>query len=56
MTDTQKLEALKELLFSVIHSLDMTQYVIDEPSEATKVVSQADDYHQQMMNILYPHD
>ena len=56
MTDSEKLEALKELLFIVIHSLEMTEYYIEDPSVATKVVSQADDYHQQMMNILYPHD
>ena len=54
MTDAQKIEALTELLSNVIHSLEMTQYEIDDVSEAANVVREADNYHQQMLNILYP--
>jgi hypothetical protein len=54
MTDAQKVEALSELLDNVIHSLEMTKYEIEDVSEAANVVRDADHYHQQMLNILYP--
>ena len=54
MTDADKVEALTELLSNVIHSLEMTKYEIDDVSEAANVVRDADNYHQQMLNILYP--
>ena len=54
MTDTDKIAALTELLGNVIHSLEMTQYEIEDVSEAANVVREADNYHQQMLNILYP--
>lgn len=54
MTDAQKVEALSELLSNVIHSLEMTKYEIEDVSEAANVVRDADHYHQQMLNILYP--
>ena len=53
MTDTQKIEALSELLSNVIHSLEMTKYEIDDVSEAANVVRDADHYHQQMLDILH---
>lgn len=53
MTDTQKVEALTELLSNVIHSLEMTRFEIEDVSEAANVVRDADHYHQQMLNILY---
>jgi hypothetical protein len=53
MTDTQKIEALTELLSNVIHSLEMTKYEIDDVSEAANVVREADKYHQQMIDILH---
>lgn len=53
MTDTQKIDALTYLLSDVIHSLEMTQYEIDDVSEAANVVREADKYHQQMLNILH---
>jgi hypothetical protein len=56
MTDTQKIEALSDLLSNVIHSLEMTQYEIDDVSEAANVIRDADHYHQQMLDILHSGD
>lgn len=56
MTDAQKIEALSDLLSNVIHSLEMTQYEIDDVSEAANVVREADHYHQQMLDILHSED
>ena len=54
MTDADKIDALTDLLSNVIHSLEMTKYEIGDVSEAANVVREADKYHQQMLNILYP--
>ena len=56
MTDAQKIEALTELLSNVIHSLEMTQYEIEDVSEAANVIREADNYHQQMLDILHSED
>ena len=53
MTDTQKIEALSDLLSNVINSLEMTKYEIEDVSEAANVVREADHYHQQMLDILH---
>ena len=53
MTDAQKIEALTDLLSNVIHSLEMTKYEIEDVSEASNVVRDADNYHQQMLDILH---
>ena len=54
MTDSQKVEALTDLLDTVIGALGMTQYYIEDVSEAANVVREANKFHQQMLNILYP--
>ena len=54
MTDEQKVDALTDLLSNVIHSLEMTQYEIEDVTEAANVIREADNYHQQMLDILYP--
>ena len=54
MTETQKIEALTDLLDNIIHSLSMKQYEIEDATEAHKCEVEADHYHQQMLNILYP--
>ena len=54
MTDADKIDALTDLLSNVIHSLEMTKYEIDDVTEAANVVREADKYHQQMLDILYP--
>ena len=56
MTDAQKIEALTDLLSNVIHSLEMTQYDIEDMSEAANVIREADHYHQQMLDILHSED
>ena len=56
MNDAQKIEALTDLLSNVIHSLEMTQYDIEDMSEAANVIREADHYHQQMLDILHSED
>ena len=53
MTEAQKIEALTDLLSNVIHSLEMTKYEIEDVSEAANVAREADNYHQQMLNIIH---
>jgi hypothetical protein len=53
MTDSQKVEALQDLLGNVIHSLEMTQYNIDDADESYKVVLLADSYFDQMLKVLH---
>ena len=48
-----KIEMLQTLLGDVIHSLEMTQYEIDDPSESYIVVRLADHYHAKMLEILH---
>ncbi len=53
MAKKQQVEALTELLKDVIHALEMTQYEIDDAHESHYVVQQADQFHQQMLNIIH---
>lgn len=53
MTPEQKIEALTDLLFIVIHSLEMTQYDIENPELSYAAVQKADEYHDQMLKILH---
>lgn len=53
MTDAQKIDALTELLSTVIHTLELKQYEIDDPTESHKCETEADEYYQQMMDILH---
>ena len=53
MTDEEKVYALTELLGEVMHSLEMTKFQIEDNDEAQNVIRQADNYHQQMCDILY---
>jgi len=56
MAKKQQVEALTELLKDVIHALEMTQYEIDDAHESHYVVQQADQFHQQMLNIIHSND
>ena len=56
LTNEQKIDALTELLGEVMHSLNMKQYVIEDPTESHKCETQADDYHQKMCDILHSED
>jgi len=52
MTDEEKVYALTDLLTDVMHTLDLKQYEIEDPSESHKCGVEADDYHQKMCDIL----
>jgi len=54
MTDSQKVEQLTELLNDVMHTLNMKQYCIDDATESHQCEVEADEFHQKMLNILYP--
>ncbi len=51
--ETQKIEALTDLLSTVIHTLELTKYDIEDISEAADVARKADQYYQQMIDILH---
>ena len=53
MTNEQKIDALTDLLTDVMHTLELKQYLIEDPTESYKCETEADEYHQQMINILY---
>jgi hypothetical protein len=53
MTDAQKVDALTDLLSSVIHRLDMKQYEIEDAHESHQCEVEANNYHQKMMDILH---
>jgi hypothetical protein len=53
MTDTQKIEALTELLGDVIHTLEMKQYDIENAQLSYECVTDADKFHQKMIDILH---
>jgi division protein CdvB (Snf7/Vps24/ESCRT-III family) len=53
MTDAQKIEALTDLLSTVINTLELTKYDIEDVTESHNVVVKADAYHQQMIDILH---
>jgi hypothetical protein len=53
MTDTDKLIALQDLMGEVLHTLEMTQYVIEDGSNAHEVTVRADAFYQQMLDIVY---
>ena len=53
MTETEKIDALVELLSTVIQTLNLKQYEIDDPTESHSCEVQADQFHQQMIDILH---
>lgn len=53
MTEAQKIEALTDLLYDVIHALNMKQYEIEDATQSHQCEVEADNYHQQMCDILY---
>ena len=53
MTNEQKIAALTDLLDNVIHSLNMKQYEIEDATQSHQCEVEADDYYQQMLDILY---
>lgn len=53
MTDADKLFALTEIMNDVIHTLEMKQYDIEDPQLSYECVTDADKFHQRMIDILY---
>ena len=53
MTDTQKIDALIELLNDVMHTLSMKQYEIEDATQSHQCEVEADQFHQQMIDILH---
>lgn len=53
MTDTQKIEALTDLLSQVMFTLEMKQYDIEDPDKSHQCEVEADSYHEKMMEILF---
>jgi hypothetical protein len=53
MTDTQKIDALTDLLDKVIHALDMKQYEIEDATESHQCEVEADQFHSKMIDILH---
>ena len=53
MTDAQKVAALQSLLNDVIHTLNLKQYEIEDATQSHQCEVEADNYHQQMLNILH---
>ena len=54
MTDADKVQALTDLMGDVIHALELRQYDIEDPTLSYECVTDADKFHQRMMNVLYP--
>jgi hypothetical protein len=53
MTNEQKIDSLVELLNDVMHTLNMKQYEIDDATQSHQCEVEADQFHQQMINILH---
>lgn len=53
MTDADKVLALTELLSTVMNTLELKQYLIEDPTESYECEFQANQFHQQMIEILY---
>ena len=56
MTDVDKVLALTELLSTVMNTLELKQYLIEDPTESYECEFQANQFHQQMIEILYGED
>jgi hypothetical protein len=53
MSDAEKVLHLQALLEEVIHSLNMTQYDIEDGEISHSMEVLADAYHSQMCNIIH---
>lgn len=56
MTDTEKIDALVDLLNEVMHTLNLKQYCIDDPTESDLCEVEADQFHAKMIRILHSND
>lgn len=53
MTDTDKVFALTELMGDVIYVLERKQYDIEDPQLSYECVTDANKFHQRMIDILH---
>jgi len=53
VTDAQKVEALTDLLFEVMHTLNMKQYYIDDATQSHQCEVEVDQFQQKMLSILH---
>lgn len=53
MTDADKVLALTDLLTDVMHTLELKQYLIEDPTESYECEFQANQFHQKMCDILH---
>ncbi len=53
MIHEQKIDALVNLLHDVMHTLSMKQYEIEDPTQSYQCEVEADQFHQQMIEILH---
>jgi hypothetical protein len=53
MTDADKLFALTEIMNDVIHTLELKQYDIEDPTLSYECVTDADKFRQIVNDILY---
>jgi hypothetical protein len=56
MTEAQKIDALTNLLNDVMHTLSMKQYEIEDATQSHQCEVEADQFHQQMIDILHSQD
>lgn len=56
MTNEQKVEELVSLLGDVIHTLNLKQYEIEDPTASYQCEVEADKYYNQMLSILHGND
>lgn len=53
MTDAQKIQQLTELLTNVIHTLDLKQFDVEDPTLSHQCEVEAGKFYQQMIDILH---
>ena len=53
MMTEEQIDALKSLIDKVIFELEMTHFLIDDPTESHNIQKKADDYFSQYLNILH---
>lgn len=53
MMTEEQIDALKSLISTVIFELEMSHFLIDDPTESHYIQKKADDYFSQYLNILH---
>jgi len=53
MMSEEQIDALKSLIRTVIFELEMSHFLIDDPTESRNIQKKAYDYFSQYLNILH---